>query len=125
MEAGRSFTSFANKSSITKCPLTLVPVDFCSAVILLGQEVPRHFNTSLRVWTRKHACSCSAELEVAWDVPVIVMAKPLRPVMVVTPMLSGPIPGNLQEMLMGSFCTQKGEGAIPVSAMMRCSHVML
>eukprot|EP00957_Ditylum_brightwellii_P104680 7977048-Ditylum_brightwellii.AAC.1 len=95
IEAGRSFTSFANRSSITICPLTLALLDFRSAVILLGQEVPCHFNTSLRVWARKHACSCSTESEVAGAVPVIVMAKPLRPVMVVTPMLSGRIPGNL------------------------------
>eukprot|EP00957_Ditylum_brightwellii_P027233 2059025-Ditylum_brightwellii.AAC.1 len=73
----------------------------------------------------KHACSCSAELEVAGAVPVIVMSKPLRPVMVVTPMSSGWIPRNLQEIWMGSFCTDEGEGAIPVSAMIRCSHVML
>eukprot|EP00957_Ditylum_brightwellii_P102054 7778834-Ditylum_brightwellii.AAC.1 len=83
MEAGRSFTSFANKSSITKCPLTLALLGFRSAVILLGREMPRHFNTYLQVWTHKHACSYSAESEVAGAVPVIVMLRPLRPVMVV------------------------------------------
>eukprot|EP00957_Ditylum_brightwellii_P019971 1507778-Ditylum_brightwellii.AAC.1 len=119
IEAGRSFTSFANRSSITKCPLTLAPFVLRSAIILLGQEVPHHFNTSLRVCTHRHASSCSAELEVAGAVPVIVTSKPFKPVIVVTPMLSGQIPGNLQDMWIGSFCTDEADGAIPVSNMMR------
>eukprot|EP00957_Ditylum_brightwellii_P157395 11979716-Ditylum_brightwellii.AAC.1 len=67
--AGSSRTSFDNKSSITRCPLTVVPFVLRSAVIVLGREVPRYLSTSLRVCTRKHVFSCSAGSEAMGAVP--------------------------------------------------------